>query len=199
MRLPAYSTTAKRAYRFGINLFSCSSLTLVAILITGCGDDVQPTAKRPATRALDQTGVAVGKQDSHRAPSAPRPIAKQSGPIIGQRTSDIRNASVVVKRGNAKAIQPAITAKDYVSLQGNAYVTIIGQTSVLRIQHAMDLYHAENDHYPKDYDEFMAVIIKANAIVLPQLPSYQKYGYDENEHKLVILESQALKDLPASQ
>jgi hypothetical protein len=62
----------------------------------------------------------------------------------------------------------------------------------------MDLYHADNDRYPKDYDEFMAVIIKANGIALPQLPPYQKYGYDENEHKLVILESQVLKDQPPS-
>ena len=68
---------------------------------------------------------------------------------------------------------------------------------MLSIQHAMDLYHATNDRYPKDYDEFMTEIIKANNIALPQLPTYQEYGYDEKEHKLVILEYQALKDGPA--
>ncbi len=31
----------------------------------------------------------------------------------------------------------------------------------------MDLYQAENDRYPKDYDEFMKEIIKANNIALP--------------------------------
>ena len=52
----------------------------------------------------------------------------------------------------------------------------------------MDLYQAENDRYPKDYDEFMDEIIKANNIALPKLPHYQEYGYDEKEHKLIILE-----------
>ena len=60
----------------------------------------------------------------------------------------------------------------------------------------MDLYHAENDRYPKDYDEFMNEIIKANNIALPQLPHYQEYGYDEKEHKLIILEYPELKDAP---
>ena len=37
---------------------------------------------------------------------------------------------------------------------------------------------------------------KANNIALPKLPYYQAYGYDEKEHKLIILEYQALKDQP---
>jgi len=60
----------------------------------------------------------------------------------------------------------------------------------------MDLYHANNDRYPKDLDEFMNEIIKANNIALSTLPPYQAYGYDEKEHKLVILEYKALKDQP---
>ncbi len=73
---------------------------------------------------------------------------------------------------------------------------MIGRTSILNIEHAVDLYHAANDRYPKDYDEFMTEIIKANNIALPQLPYYQKYGYDEKEHKLVILEYPDLKNQP---
>ena len=62
------------------------------------------------------------------------------------------------------------------------------------MQHAVDLFHAENDRYPKDYDEFMTAIIKPNGIALPQLPPYQKYAYDEKEHKLIILEYPDLKN-----
>ena len=96
-----------------------------------------------------------------------------------------------VEGGKAKGaveVGTKITAKDYITLQGNAYVTIIGQTSVLSIQKAMDLYKATNDRYPKDYNEFMAEIIQANNIALPKLPVYQEYGYDEAQHKLIILE-----------
>jgi hypothetical protein len=196
MRVQPHSTRSTRIRRASIILLPWFGLALFAIVGSGCDGDVQPAAKRPQTRALDQTGVTVDNGENAQRPNQPGIPAKQSGPIIGKRTTDIRNAAVEVNKGGAKTVKPRITAKDYITLQGNAYASIIGQTSVLAIQHAMDLYHASNDRYPKDYNEFMTEIIKANNIALPQLPPYQKYGYDENEHKLVILEYQAIKDEP---
>ena len=38
------------------------------------------------------------------------------------------------------------------------------------------------------------MIVKPHGISLPQLPPYQKYAYDENEHKLIILEYPDLKN-----
>jgi len=116
--------------------------------------------------------------------------------IVGKRTQEIKNATIEIQKGGATVATTKITAKDPITLPGNAYVTIIGQTSILNMQHAMDLYHAENDRYPRNYDEFMNEIIKANNIALPQLPYYQKYGYDEKEHKLEILEYEDLKNQP---
>lgn len=113
--------------------------------------------------------------------------------IVGKRTQDIKDADAELQKGDSHQVQPRITAKDPITLQGNAYVSMIGQASILNIQHAMDLYRAEHDRYPKDYDEFMNDIIKANNIALPQLPVYQKYAYDEQEHKLIILEYPDLK------
>ena len=40
----------------------------------------------------------------------------------------------------------------------------------------------------------MATIVRPNNIALPMLPYYQKYGYDEKEHTLVILEYPELKN-----
>ena len=65
---------------------------------------------------------------------------------------------------------------------------MIGRLAIDNMKHAMDLFKAENDRYPKDYDEFMTAIIKPNNIALPKLPVYQEYAYDEKEHKLIILE-----------
>ena len=45
-----------------------------------------------------------------------------------------------------------------------------------------------DDH---DVQEFMDEVIKPgqpDGISLPQLPYYQEYGYDEKQHKLIILE-----------
>ena len=88
-------------------------------------------------------------------------------------------------------------AKDPITLQGNAYVSIIGRASQLLIDDAINKFHALNDRYPKDYEEFKAEIIKANNISLPVLPSYQEYDYLEKEHKLIILEYPDRKNPPA--
>ena len=168
-------------------------LAIFVMAVPGCEEETRHVTTKSETKALDQTGIAVGINDNARGHVQAPPPVQQSGPIIGRRTTDIRNATDELKKGGAQVASTKIVKKDYISLQGNAYVSIIGQSSILSIQHAMDLYHATNDRYPKDYDEFMTEIIKANSIALPVLPPYQKYGYDEKEHKLIILE---YKDAP---
>jgi hypothetical protein len=176
-----------------ITLLMAGTLSLLA---TGCEEEARSVAKRPQTRALDQTGATVGAGDPTQGRVQNRTPAVQSRPIIGQQMVDIRNATKELQTGGAQVGSTKIVARDYITLQGNAYVAIIGQTSILKIQHAMDLFHAANDRYPKDYDEFRAEIIKVNSIALPQLPPYQKYAYDEKAHKLIILEYQEIKNQP---
>jgi hypothetical protein len=135
---------------------------------------------------------SFGPNAAQPPPPAPAPApaptpAVSHGEILGQRTQDIRPAEPELEKG-AQIATTKITAKDPITLQGNAYVTMIGRTSILQIEHAMNLYKATNDRYPANFQEFMAEIIKANNIALPVLPSYQEYGYDEKEHKLIILE-----------
>ncbi len=162
----------------GLSSWRSRALAVCLVVVTaGCEEERNPGSKPAGTGAKAQ------------APA-------NSGPIIGQRTQDVRNAAVELQKGGAQVGSTRIVAKDPISLQGNAYVSIIGQTAILSIQHALDLYHATNDRFPKDYDEFMAEIIKANNIALPQLPPYQKYGYDEKEHKLIILEYPDIKNQP---
>ena len=113
--------------------------------------------------------------------------------IVGKRTHEIKSAEREVQTGRAAVVTPKITSNDPITLPANAYVAIVGQTSILHIQHALDLYYAETGRYPKNYAEFMATIVKPNNIALPMLPHYQKYAYDEKEHTLVILEYPSLK------
>ncbi len=114
-------------------------------------------------------------------------------PIIGQKTTDIRDAQAELQQGGAQVSSGKITAKDPITIQGNAYVSIVGQASVLQIQHALDLYHAQYEKYPETLQEFMDEIIKPNGIALPQLPTYQEYGYDAQNHRLVVLEYPEIK------
>jgi len=143
-------------------------LVLVAI---GCDEPRHPGMKR---------------QEASAPPEAPAPYKPRD--VIGKTTQDIRAADPAIKEEGAEVASPKIVAKDPIPLAGNAYVTMIGKASILQIEHAMKLYQAANDRYPKDLREFMDEIVKANGIRLPTLPHYQEYGYDEKEHKLVILE-----------
>jgi len=132
----------------------------------------------------------VGKNKNNAVAHGPGAAAEPKEPefIVGKRTQEIKRIEPEVAAGADVIEKPKITAKDPITLQGNAYVTMIGQTSILQIEHAMKLYQAANDRFPQSYDEFMAEIIRANNIALPKLPHYQEYGYDEQNHKLVILE-----------
>lgn len=156
-------------------------LTTAMALLSAVGCEEERHVGAPA-------GSRAKNAAAHGTSAPPQPKF-----IVGERTQTIVNAAPEVARG-AKVSNNKITANDYITLQGNAYVSIIGQTSVMMIDHAMDLYKAQYDRYPKDYDEFMTEIIKANNIALPLLPHYQKYGYDETEHKLKVLEYEALKN-----
>ena len=116
--------------------------------------------------------------------------------IVGQKTNDVRNARTELQKGGTQVASTRIVARDPITLPGNAYVAIVGRSAMLNIQHTVNLWQAENGRYPKDYNEFMEVIIKANNIALPKLPYYQEYNYDEKEHKLIILEYEDRKNQP---
>ncbi len=172
------------------------ALAACALFAAGCEEE-QHVGVPKRSRAADAVGVDQGDLDRPASkPNAQPKKPTNSGPIIGQRTQDIKDANAELKTGKAQVGSTRIVARDPISIQGNAYVSIIGQASILNIQHAVDLYHATNDRYPKDLNEFMNEIIKPNNIALPKLPDYQEYGYDAKEHKLIILEYPDRKNQP---
>lgn len=56
----------------------------------------------------------------------------------------------------------------------------------IQIPEALKLYKATNDKGPKSHEEFMAQIIDANQIQLPQLPPGQRYVYDPEKEELMV-------------
>ncbi|MDG1894613.1 MAG: hypothetical protein P8J37_06875 [Fuerstiella sp.] len=62
----------------------------------------------------------------------------------------------------------------------------------LQIQQAVNLFNASEGRYPKDHEEFMTKVIKANKIRLPQLGPGKQYQYDvENNALMVVTEAAA--------
>ena len=114
---------------------------------------------------------------------------KSPNSIIGKKTTDIGKFDP--NAGNTVS-DATIHATDPITAPMSAYGPMMEQISQIQIVPAINLFQAENDRYPKDYDEFMEKIIKANNIELPVLPGGKKYQYDEAEHKLVVIEAPAV-------
>ncbi|MBU4272704.1 MAG: hypothetical protein KKE86_06760 [Planctomycetes bacterium] len=57
----------------------------------------------------------------------------------------------------------------------------------IQIPEAMKLFKAQEDRPPKDHEEFMEKIIKANHIKLPELPDEHRYQYDPETEQLMVL------------
>lgn len=149
-------------------------------------NDPPPQAQPPADQPPQ-----FGDSSNSPPPDAANPPAEsdssKSKKILGKTTQDVRDAA----KEKAKAAQEKknrVTGKDPITVAGSTYVTIVGLAAVNSIKHAVDLFQAEHGRYPKDTNEFMTQIIKANHINLPKLPFYQEYGYDPQKHELIILE-----------
>jgi len=126
-------------------------------------------------------GLLAGCMDSFA-----KQVKKDPNSIIGKKTDDIKEfdpkAKQVVSDSKVHADDPVLYA-----LQ--TYGPVMEQISKMYIEHAIDLFHAEEDRYPKDHEEFMRRIIKANQIKLPVLPGGAKYAYDVQNHKLQIVKA----------
>ncbi len=56
----------------------------------------------------------------------------------------------------------------------------------LNLQHALDLYKAQNGP-PKSHEEFMEKVVKENQIQLPALPEGERYLYDPQKEELQVV------------
>lgn len=182
------------------------ALGLALIGLAGCGTGPQssppvsdPGPPGPAVVSLDAPPPPppVPQEALIPPPSPPAavPLPEESRPrdILGKTTTDVRDAQAERAQGG-QATTGKIASKDPIRLAGNAYVSIVGRSAVLKIQHAVDLFRAQNDCYPSNTQEFLEQIIQANNIALPQLPYHQEYAYDPETHSLIVMEYPARKE-----
>lgn len=109
---------------------------------------------------------------------------KKTGSVIGKKTQDVGEFD---PKANQKVSDSKVRVKDPYFYALEAYRPAVEQIMKTHVTHALDLFNAENDRYPKDHAEFMEKIIKANKIELPVLPEGYKYKYDVPNHKLEVV------------
>ena len=116
-------------------------------------------------------------------PNAADKEQKQS--IIGQKTQEIGEFD---SDGDAEIADQQVKVSANPLAAAGAYGYAAGTISKQAVERALQLFHAEHERYPKDHDEFMEKIIRANNIQLPVLPGGDQYQYDVENHELVIIE-----------
>ena len=134
--------------------------------------------------------LAAGCGDD--APAGPKLKTRET---LGKTTQEVRNLKPELDQGG-KVTDGKIHATDYITIQADAYRTSVANIAKMKVKMDMDMYEALNGSKPKTYEEFMDVIIKKgkpDGIQLPMLPYYQEYGYDPDQHELVVIEYPAKK------
>lgn len=56
----------------------------------------------------------------------------------------------------------------------------------IQIPHAVNLFRATEGRFPKSHEEFMTKVVKANQIVLPELPPGRSYRFDSEKGELWV-------------
>ncbi len=91
----------------------------------------------------------------------------------------------------AKVSDSKIHATDLVTAPVSAYGPMVEQIEKTYVQHALNIFNANEGRYPNSHEEFMTRIIKENKIELPVLPGGKQYQYDVENHKLVVVDPPA--------
>ncbi|MFV1964288.1 MAG: hypothetical protein ACC628_02605 [Pirellulaceae bacterium] len=152
---------------------------------------VQPSMQPPAQPMTRPPGPSSGQLPIH-LPPALRPVGPGS-PSTG--------APAVPGAGTAAPSGDAVRAGVGVAKRGRSLDNMSGvivtpaktlfafqERAVFEIQlpQALKLFEATNGRKPKSHEEYMASIIKANNIRLPELPQGQRYHFDVQRGELMV-------------
>lgn len=151
---------------------------LLVLGLAGCDVQLSSPGGKGRTGALGVTTEDVNEMG--------RPVAqpKQENGVIGKTTDDIGKFDPNARQ---EVSNQKIQATDPITAPLAAYSPMMEKVSMIQIDSAVNLFYGTEGRYPKDYDEFMEKIVKANNIKLPVLPYGGKYKYDEVNHVLMVV------------
>ena len=140
--------------------------------------------------ALPALAICTGCGDEPS--NKPRGEARET---LNKTTQEVFDLKTELAKGAVLAATD-IPLADPLTQNAAAYRTTVAKAGKMRVQMDMAAYEALNGDKPKNYEEFMDLIIKKgkpDGIQLPMLPYYQEYAYDSDKKELVVIEYPAKK------
>jgi hypothetical protein len=175
----------------------CWGMLFVVLFAAGCTSEQAPAPKPAAGAGVNLAPMA--------GPAAPvlsdqllaRPVQPQPAPVPGTPGTvppTIAPQPPAVDMERVKAEKGVGIAGRSLDPHEGPIVTpaktlfTVRERAVFEIQipGALRLFKASNGQGPKSHDEFMAQIIQANQIQLPELPPGQRYVYDPATEELNV-------------
>jgi pyruvate/2-oxoglutarate dehydrogenase complex dihydrolipoamide acyltransferase (E2) component len=171
-------------------------LAIVCLIFAGCvgGEpESRPPAPKPqATQPKPVATEAQPKPAPQPAVKAPAPVQQSQNPVEKKKPEP----SQLVEKEDAGQTHAA-RAGDGVKGSGYGGGIVTEPVSVyfksqqmmtfkIKIPHALKLFKATNNRYPKDIKEYEREILKPNFIKLPELPEGRVYSYDPKTGELLV-------------
>ncbi|WP_339908842.1 hypothetical protein [Symmachiella dynata] len=101
-------------------------------------------------------------------------------------TQEVFDAQVELQNKDIVEVENKLRGNDPISQSMTAYTAITSQFSTMQAQQRVAMYEVENNRYPT-YEEFMK-LVKGEGMKFVMLPPYQKYGYDAETGRVMVLE-----------
>ena len=108
-------------------------------------------------------------------PSRNKPLQPKATDDIGEFT------------GDKPVVTPDVKITNPITGPLEAYGPLKQRIAGLSLDHAVNMFHALEGRYPKDYDEFMQRVIRENKIQLPEPTKGLHYENDVENHKLLVV------------
>jgi hypothetical protein len=176
-----------------MRIFASTAVLLMLAGCVGCESNAPTTAATQSIEAAPPPPQPAAPAENAApaqaaAPAAQQPVAVQPGataPADQAAASDPTNAETaqagVGKRG--RDYEPG-----FVTTPIAEYFTTGDRIAFeVQIPSAMKLYKAAHDNKgPKTHEEYFNVIIKENAVQLPDLPAGDSYIYDPKAEELMV-------------
>lgn len=126
--------------------------------------------------------VLVGCGDSLVERDRPNPLDRG-------KTDDVEEF-----KGDAEVVDQEVEITNPITGPLEVFEPTKQRLAILEIKHAVNIFNAMEGRYPKDHDEFMQKVIKANSIKLPVLGPGFQYQYDVENHELLVVKSEQEAD-----
>ncbi len=145
------------------------SLAFLLVLTVGCADPIAPA---PAAQKSQSSAPQSGTQVANTPQSTPT-------------YQTVQETKSKAKVGDGK--KGHTYGSNMITVSGSTFWRAKEKiTFEIQIPKALQLYKALNGKGPKDHQQFMKEIVKANQIKLPKLPDDHRYEYDPKTEQLMV-------------